>query len=178
MDNIERITEELQCSEQAIPCSDTLAEIAEMEIMSLNKLFMIPDHLMIRNNRREQRELTQFDSKLVIEMPKVPDTRAEQNTKCINDPVKVEQSDSHTDNNAKEAEEQKCTVAQAEQAQPIIEEAKNQSDQNQGLEQPQKIFEKQNIESTKQDENNAVIGTDSDPDATVAPAQPIAAGEE
>lgn len=62
IENIERIEDELLDCEHGIPNAYTLAEIGEMDIMSLNQLFKIPDFLVIRNYPREQRELAQFNS--------------------------------------------------------------------------------------------------------------------
>ena len=45
-----------------MPNMDTLAEIGEMDVKSLNLLFKIPDFLQIRNYEREQRELKQFNT--------------------------------------------------------------------------------------------------------------------
>jgi hypothetical protein len=65
MDNIERIADELSYSDQGIPCPDTLAEIAEMDILSLNRLFMTPDFLIVRNLSREQNEIVQFNTTIM-----------------------------------------------------------------------------------------------------------------
>jgi len=61
-ENLDRITEELAQPENGIPWPDTLAEISELDIMSLNYLFKIPDFLVIRNFKRELKELTQFNT--------------------------------------------------------------------------------------------------------------------
>jgi hypothetical protein len=62
IENIERIYDELNEPEQGIPCADTIVEIGEMDILSLNKLFAIPEFLVIRNIKREQNELIKFNS--------------------------------------------------------------------------------------------------------------------
>jgi len=61
VDDINRIREELDHPNQGIPCAETLAEIAELDILSLNKLFHIPEFLQVRKTPREQSLITHFN---------------------------------------------------------------------------------------------------------------------
>jgi hypothetical protein len=86
MDNIQRITEELNSNkEQMIPWVDTLLEIAEMDILSLNKLFAIPENLVVRNVHREQRELMQFNSTIASELYMAAEVKKELSEKQAQD---------------------------------------------------------------------------------------------
>lgn len=68
VENIERINDELTNPEQGIPCPYTLTEIAEMDILSLNRLFSIPEFLVVRNIKREQNELLQFNTSFSVDV--------------------------------------------------------------------------------------------------------------
>ncbi|CAI2360156.1 unnamed protein product [Moneuplotes crassus] len=60
IEDIDRIKEEIQNPSNGIPCTDTLAEIAELDLLSLNKLFEIPEYLIVRKAPREQNLLAHF----------------------------------------------------------------------------------------------------------------------